>query len=291
MSPQGILNRDSSLFPADCAGIALASLLHFSSDLDCRHNGSMELKTATQELYQIAPANFTAARDAMATAARSAGNPELASSLKKLRKPSVAAWLANLLVLEQSNDVERLVDLGAELRAPKHKLEGDQIRRVSKEKGDAVSKLVRDARSKASRAGQSVSATAAEELEATLEAAFADPRAADSLLEGRLISGLHYSGLGFGEQAAVGSPIRTKSSTSVRRAKSKTDQTAAERNLEKAHHDADQADAHMAKARQAVAETTRDLNRLKSAAALAERRSKAAHARAAAAEKKLSKLR
>jgi hypothetical protein len=256
-----------------------------------RHNGSMELKSATAELYRVPPAEFIAARDAMATEARRAGNPELASSLKKLRKPSVGAWLANVLVLEQSSDVERLVDLGADLRAPTRKLEGQQIRRVSKEKSDAVSKLVRDARSRASRAGQSVSAAAAEELETTLEAAFADPRAAESLLKARLIGGLHYSGLGFAEQTATGSPTATKGSATARHRRSEADQLAAERNLEEAHRDADQADADVAKARQAVAETTRELTRLKSAVALAERRSKAAHARVSAAKAKLSKLR
>ena len=258
--------------------------------LDSRHNGSMELKSATQELYRVTPAQFIAARDAMAAEARRAGNPELASSLKKLRKPSVGAWLANLLVREQSSDVEHLVVLGAELRTPTRKLEGQQIRRVSKEKSDAISKLVRDAKSRASRTGQSVSAAAAEELETTLEAAFADPRAAESLLDGRLIGGLHYSGLGFGEQSAAGSPTGTKSTT-ARHRRSEADQLAAESNLEEAHRAADQADADVAKARQAVAETTRELTRLKSAQALAERRSKAAHAKVSAATKKLSKLR
>src|ERR1700684_342935 len=98
----------------------------------------MELKSATQELYRVAPAHFTAARDTMAAEARQAGDPELASALKKLRKPSVGAWLANLLVLEQPSDVERLVDLGVELRSPKRNLDGEQIRRASKEQGDAV---------------------------------------------------------------------------------------------------------------------------------------------------------
>src|SRR5271165_5698348 len=100
----------------------------------------MELDSAAQELYRLAPAQFTSARDMMVAAARQAGDPELASSLKKLRKPSVGAWLANLLVFQQASDVQRLVDLGAELRAPERKLDGEQIRRVSKEKGDSVSK-------------------------------------------------------------------------------------------------------------------------------------------------------
>jgi hypothetical protein len=78
----------------------------------------MDLDAARRELYQVTPTRFTATRDAMATEARDAGDRELASSLKKLRKPSVGAWLANLLVREQSGDVERLVNLGAELRTP-----------------------------------------------------------------------------------------------------------------------------------------------------------------------------
>ncbi len=249
----------------------------------------MDLESATRELYGLVPTRFTAARDAKASEARQAGHPELASSLKKLRRPSVGAWLANLLVLEQSRDVERLIDLGLELRAPKRALEGEQIRRVSREKNEAVSKLVRAARSKASRMGQSVSATAVDELEATLEAAFADPQAAESLLAGSLSSGLHYSGLGFTEQTQTGSPSRTKSSASDRR--SKADQMAAKRNVEKANREAEQADAHVDKARRAVAQAADELTRLKSAEALAVRRSKEAHARAVAAKKKLSKPR
>ncbi len=261
-----------------------------SSRVDSRHNGSMELQGATQDLYRIAPAEFTAARDAVASEARRMGDSELASSLKKLRKPSVGAWLANLLVLEQPGDVERLVDLGTELRAPNRNLDGDQIRRVSKAKGEAITKLVRDARSKASRAGRSVSAAASEELEATLEAAFADPVAAESLLGGRLSSGLHYSGLGFGEQTASGSPTGTKGSGSPRRTRSEADLIAAERNLKEANHEAELADADLASAREAVARAAQELTRLKSAETLALRRSKTAQARVSAAKKKLSKV-
>jgi hypothetical protein len=249
----------------------------------------MDLESESRELYGLAPSQFTAARDAKASEARQAGRSELAYSLKKLRKPSVGAWLANLLVLEQSSDVERLIDLGVELRAPKHKLEGEQIRRVSKEKSDSISKLVRDARSKAPRMGQPVSAAALQELEATLEAAFADPRAAESLREGRLSSGLHYSGLGFTAQSQTRSRSRTKGFASARSTRSKADQSTAQRNSEKAKREAEQADAEVEKARQAVADAADELTRLKSAEALAVRRSKDAHDRASAAKKNLSK--
>ena len=253
--------------------------------------GCMDLEGASQELYGLAPSEFTAARDAKASEARKAGCPELASSLKKLRKPSVGAWLANLLVLEQSRDVERLIDLGVELRAPKHDLEGELIRRVSKEKGDAVSKLLRDARSKASRMGQPVSAAALQELEATLEAAFADPQAAETLRGGRVSSGLHYSGLGFPAHSQTGSLPRARGSTSDQSSRSRPDQVAAQRDLQKANRDVEQADADVGKARRAVAVATDELKRLKSVEALAVRRSNEAHDRAAAARKKLSKRR
>ena len=251
----------------------------------------MDLESATQELYELTPTHFTAARDAKASEARQAGRPELASSLKKLRKPSVGAWLANLLVLEQSSDVERLIDLGGELRAPKHKLDGEQIRRVSKEKGDAVSKLMREARSKASRMGQPVSAAALQELEGTLEAAFADPQAAEDLRGGHLSRGLHYSGLGFSAPTQTLSPSHTKDPGPTRSSRSKGDQIAAQRNLAKANREIEQADAEVKKARQRVAKAADELTRLKSAEMLAVRRSKEAHDRALVAKKTLGKQR
>jgi hypothetical protein len=226
----------------------------------------------------------------MAAEARRTGRPELASSLKKLRKPSVGAWLANVLVLEQPSDVERLVGLGFELREPKRKLEGKHIRSVSKEKSAAVSKLVRDAKARASRAGQPVSAAASEELEATLEAAFADPHAAGSLLEGHLGTGLHYSGLGFEEQISTGLSTGTKRSARTQRDSSEANRIVAQRNLKKALQDAEQADTQLAKAKHATVEANKELSRLKSAEALATRRSKAAHARLSAAKKRLSQL-
>ena len=251
----------------------------------------MDLESATQELYGLTPTHFTATRDAKASEARQAGRPELASSLKKLRKPSVGAWLANLLVLEQSSDVERLIDLGGELRAPKHKLDGEQIRRVSKEKNDTVSKLMREARSEASRMGQLVSAAALQELEETLEAAFADPEAAEDLRRGQLTRGLHYSGLGFSAPPQTSSPLHTKDPVTTRSSRSKAEQIAAQRNLAKANREVEQADAEVKKARQRVAEAADELARLKSAETLAVRRSKEARDRTLVAKKKVGKQR
>jgi valyl-tRNA synthetase len=251
----------------------------------------MDLESAAHELYGLSPTQFTAARNAKASEARKAGLSDVAASLRELRKPSTGAWLANLLVREQSKEVENLIELGDGLRAPKSKPEGQEIRKVSKEKVDVVSKLIRHAKSRASQLGHPPSASAVVELETTLDAAFADPQAAASLRQGRLTSGLRYSGLGFTGQPHTRSPSRTKDSGSGRIPKSNTDQITAQRNYDKAIHDAEQADAHVEKAKQAVKEKVAELSLLKSAEALAVRRSKEAHARASATKKQLSKRR
>jgi hypothetical protein len=255
----------------------------------------MDLESTTQELYGLHPAQFIAARNAKSAEARKAGFSDVAASLKELRKPSAGAWLANQLVRERPKEIENLIELGDSLRTPKSKLGGHEIRRVSKEKVDAASKLIRHAKSRASQLGHAASPSAVEELETTLDAAFADPQAAAMLRQGRLTSGLRYSGLGFTAQdrsgTQSGAPSSAEGPGSDRSPRSEVDQIAAKRNVNKANQEAEEADADVEKARRAVKKTAAELSRLKSAEALAVRRSKEAHARASAAKKKVGKLR
>jgi hypothetical protein len=252
-------------------------------------NVHMDLESATDELYGVTPAEFTAARNAMAADARKAVLAAVAASVKQLRKPSAGAWLANLLVRQRSDEIDRLLELGESLRGSGPTQGGDEIRKVSKQKIDAVSKLIRYAKSRASQSGHPASSSAIVELEMTLDAAFADPEAAATLRQGRLTIGLRYSGLGFTAQPGTGSTARTSGSGSPRDSKSEAHQIAARRDLDKANHEAEKADAHLEKARKAVKEAAAELTRLKSEEVQAAQRSRDAHARAAAAKKGLSK--
>jgi hypothetical protein len=251
----------------------------------------MDLERATDELYGVMPGEFIAARNAKVGEARKAGLADVAASLKELRKPSVGAWLANLLVRERSNEIETLMELGDSLRGPRNKRGGEDIRRVSKQKVDVASKLIRQAKARASQVGQPASASAVEELEMTLDAAFADPQAAATLRQGRLTTGLRYSGLGFTAPPDSRSPARKQGSGSARDTESEAHQIAATRDLDRANHEAKHADAQVKAARQVVKKAAAELTRLKSAEAEAVQRSKDAHARAAAAKKKLGKRR
>ncbi len=156
----------------------------------------IDIDTVAGELYGLAPSEFTARRDALAAEARRAGDKALAAEIKKLRRPTAGAWLANLLTRERGQQVAGLLDLGAALRAAQAKLAPDDLRRLSLERHHQVAELEREARGLASQHGQTVSDAAAQELAATLEAALADEDAANALRAGRLTTGVHYSGLG-----------------------------------------------------------------------------------------------
>jgi hypothetical protein len=241
----------------------------------------VSLESVSAELYSLAPSDFTAARNARASEARKAGDTALAGSLTELRKPTVGAWLVNLLARERAEDLGRLIALGGELRRGQNRSDGEVIRRVSKRKQEAVAGLVLEATSLAKSRGQPVSEAAATDLESTLDAAFADPTSAESVRAGCLATALRYSGLGLADTGSASSRR-----TSQGDGPSKP-MAAAKRDLDLANREAKLADAEAEKALHAVALADNDLKRLKATATLAVRRASDAQKKAAAAKKRL----
>jgi hypothetical protein len=250
----------------------------------------MDLPTITEELYGLPPNEFTSTRDALAAEAREAGDRELASSVKQLRKPSAGAWVANMLVREQATEIGRLIHLGEDLRSTRN-LDGEQIRRATRDKTASVAKLLRQAKAIAKRAGLLLSAATEQDLESTLDAAFSDPESAAALRQGSLTSGLHYSGLGFGGATPTrsdgaggrsGGPS-APSADVTSRAKLRTA-------WERATREAEQADVEAEKARRAVVSAEADLKRLRATLSVADRKSKGAHKKASDAKKRVDAL-
>jgi hypothetical protein len=246
-----------------------------------------DLDAASRDLYGLAPREFIAARNAKVAEARSEGNAKLAASLRRLHKPSVGAWLANHLARDHAGDVERLIEVGAGLRAANRELDGDQIRKASKAKASTIERLIQEAEMQAAQAGQPASKAALEELETTLDAAFSDEDSAERLRQGRLVVGLHYSGLGFGMQPETGKGFSQKEKKRTKRPSSDPGRAAARHQLKEANRAADEADADLAQVRRAAADADIKLRELRSAEARAVRRSNEAHKRVAAAQKKL----
>jgi hypothetical protein len=156
----------------------------------------VDVESVADELYGLPPAEFTAARDTRSAAAKGDGDRDLAAAIKKLARPTAAAWLANLLVRERTEQVEQLLELGAAMREAQAELAGDQMRQLAVQRRQIVSALGREAGQLAADLGQPVSRTIREEMEGTLEAALADPDAGDALRSGRMTTSLRYTGLG-----------------------------------------------------------------------------------------------
>jgi len=142
-----------------------------------------DIEQVAKELYGLAPAEFTAARDERAKQARSDGDQALATAIKALRRPSRSAWLANLLVRQEPAAIEELLQLGETMRTAQLNLDGDELRRLTGERRTMVNGLVNQARSLA---GEPVSEPIARELEGIFGAAISSEEAAQELAAGCL---------------------------------------------------------------------------------------------------------
>lgn len=158
----------------------------------------VHLDAAADELYALEPGEFTAARTELEKQARSAGDKDLAKQIRQLRKPTVTAWVSNLLAHERPDSLVPLRELGDQLREAQQTLQGDELRQLSRQRQRLVHALVQEARGLAAERGQRVTEPVARELEQTLEATLADPTVADTVLAGRLTTAVLHAGFGVG---------------------------------------------------------------------------------------------
>ncbi|MEV4344798.1 hypothetical protein AB0J83_10005 [Actinoplanes sp. NPDC049596] len=157
------------------------------------------MSTATdqliQRLYEAPPDGFVAARTAAVEDARKAGDKATAKRLAALKKPTVAAWVVNLLALRRPELVEELADLATALREAQRGLDGDALRELTAQRRQVVSALV-SAAGKLARAEEPGIKLPLGEVEATLTAAMAEPDVAAQVRTGRLIRAATYAGFG-----------------------------------------------------------------------------------------------
>lgn len=151
-----------------------------------------------RRLYESPPEGFVAARAAAVADARREGDPATAKRLAALRKPTVAAWVVNLLALRRPDLIDQLVELSTALRTAQRGLEGDQLRELTAQRRQVVSALVASARKLAIEEdpGMSGAKLPLAEVESTLTAALAEPEVAAQVRTGRLIRAVAYAGFG-----------------------------------------------------------------------------------------------
>lgn len=160
------------------------------------------LDELADELYAAPPTEFVAVRDEAVRAARERGDREFATAAGRLRRPTRAAWLANLLVRHRREQLDGLLALAGSLADAQRTLDGDALRTLSTRRRQLVSAMAREAGRLAREAHESVNDSLLRELGDILEAALADPVVADEVRSGRLTRSISYSG--FGPESAPG---------------------------------------------------------------------------------------
>jgi hypothetical protein len=149
-------------------------------------------------LYEAHPDGFVAGRAAAIADAKRAGDREAAKRLTALRKPTVAAWLVNLLALRRPELIDELVELSTALRHAQRGLRGDELRELSTQRRQVVSALVQAAQRVAAEEDPALRAAKLPmaEVESTLTAALAEPEIAEQVRSGRLVRAATYAGFG-----------------------------------------------------------------------------------------------
>jgi hypothetical protein len=187
-------------------------------------------RTAEQlgdELYALPPQRFTAARDAAVAEAKSSGDRDLAAALAAMKRPTLAAWLVNLVALKQPSAVQGLTELGQTIREAQGSVTPTQLRDLSAQRRRELDAIVATARTLAMDSGEAEPGRAhLAEVESTFAAAMADDDSARLVRAGRVLKSLSYAG--FGGSVGTVAP-RSGPAASARAAEAPSEAEAAKR--------------------------------------------------------------
>ena len=151
-----------------------------------------ELLEIADELYGLPLPEFTPARDAKAKELK---GTDLGKQVKALRKPSVAAWVVNLLVRRETEQVEQVLTVGAALREAQASMSGDALRELTRQRRQLTAAVTTQARRTAREEGTKITDAVADQVEATLTAAMVDEQCALAVRSGMLVAALATTGL------------------------------------------------------------------------------------------------
>jgi hypothetical protein len=140
-------------------------------------------------LYELAPEDFTAARDRLAKDLKIRGDPEGAVRVKGLRRPTLAAWAVNQVVRADPDGADALLKAGDELRKAQRRalsgVSGGGLRQAAEHRRKVLRGLLKVGEEILREAGRA-SAGTLEAIQATFEAASTDEDAGRLVKEGRL---------------------------------------------------------------------------------------------------------
>ncbi|MCL6737923.1 hypothetical protein [Streptomyces neyagawaensis] len=149
-----------------------------------------DVETVLDELYVTPPSDFVGRREVWAAAARTSGRGDDARAIRGARRPTLAAWAANLLLRSRPEESRQFLQLGESLREAYRTLDPGGLKELSDQRRRVVAALSREAAGLARTAGQPLSGPVLQEVESTLRAVLADADAARRWSGGRLETAL-----------------------------------------------------------------------------------------------------
>ncbi|MGZ5295455.1 MAG: hypothetical protein ACXWYT_00880 [Actinomycetota bacterium] len=153
------------------------------------HPGESVITPEVRELYRGAPEGFVAARDALTMRLRDEARDADAAEVKKLRRPTVAAWALDRLSEEEPHAIGDLLEAGADLaRAQRATLSGrdpQALRDATTRRRELVARLSQAAADSLREAGRSPDPHL-NDIRGTLEAASVDEDVGERLRSGTL---------------------------------------------------------------------------------------------------------
>lgn len=199
----------------------------------------MDLDEARGQLYGVALDDFVATRTALVKAARAGGDGGLGTEIQAMRKPTLAAWLANQLSRSRPGELDELLDLGAGLREASAALDGDRLRELNPRRRTAVEELVAQARAVAAEHGVKVSADTADRLYETLDAALVDAAAGEAVRAGRLTHAFRHAGFGVVDETGEPADVVSLSEARAKRDRAASAGAATKARAEQSHTGSD----------------------------------------------------
>jgi DNA repair exonuclease SbcCD ATPase subunit len=150
-------------------------------------------------LFRLPLAEFTAARNALASSLKKQKRPVEAEEVKSLPKPPATAWAVNQLFWAQSQEFEQLFELGEKVRSSSGTPAA--LRTLLDARRTLISELTRRAAAVLRESGHAVSLDATRRITVTLETLSSTGRTDAISRAGRLTSDLEP--LGFEDLAAM----------------------------------------------------------------------------------------
>jgi chromosome segregation ATPase len=220
-----------------------------------------ELDDRLAPLYRDPPEEFVRNRDALAKQLREEGDRDAAARVKKLRRPSQAAWLINRVSADEPERARGLVEAADNLVAAQQRMldeggDARELRTAAADERDRIEEMVAAARRVANDHPRPVSASVIDKVAQTLQAVGSHPELRDQLLRGRVEVDHRAATMGLPSTAAL-QPTKPRARTESRAAKR------AREELARLRESLGETESRIDSRRRALEEAEADVRRLK----------------------------